>query len=274
MDDRQRFLGSIRGEPIDRFFRYEHGMRPSTRLRWLGEGLPEEVGCYPDQPGFNDYFEMDSITRIQINSGYCDSPYCPRFEVETIEETSEHRLFIDSNGIGRRELVSGNDTSMPQFMSYPMSSRADWEIIKERLNPGAAKQRIGQPADLIAQCADDTRPTMLPMCGVFGHPRNLLGDEGLAYVQYDDPALLDEILENWCELYCSLISEVTELVRVDSVLIWEDMCYKGGPLISPRTFADKMLPHYRQFVSHARERGVEDMRRQRRRHPAAYSAVH
>ena len=47
--------------------------------------------------------------------------------------------------------------------------------------------------------------------------------------------LLHEILDNWCELYIALLAKLTTFVRVDSLLVWEDMCYKG-PLIS-RTFA-------------------------------------
>ena len=65
---------------------------------------------------------------------------------------------------------------------------------------------------------------------------------------YDDPELLHEILENWCDLYIELITKLASLIRVDGVLIWEDMCFKNGPLINPDHFRNFMLPRYRRVV--------------------------
>jgi uroporphyrinogen decarboxylase len=43
---------------------------------------------------------------------------------------------------------------------------------------------------------------------------------------------------------------------VDALLIWEDMCYKNGPLIDPEHFRLFMLPRYRQVIEAARSCGV------------------
>ena len=173
MNSRQRFLRSMSGDPVDRFFRYEHGVWPSTRERWLGSGFPEEVGCYPDQPGFVEYFQFDPVYRFQINSGYTDSPYHPGFERETLQEDGAHLFFRGADGIVKRVLKEHGDTSMPQFVRFPVTSRADWEIVRRRLRPEDAGERIGDPALPIEQCADcATIPTILPICGAFGHPRN------------------------------------------------------------------------------------------------------
>ena len=37
-------------------------------------------------------------------------------------------------------------------------------------------------------------------------------------------------------------------VRPESANLWEDMCYSGGPLISPGIFERVMVPHYRRIV--------------------------
>jgi uroporphyrinogen decarboxylase len=248
----------MRGDPVDRFFRYEHGIWPSTRERWLESGFPAEVGCYPDQPGFVEHFDFDPVYRIAINSGYTDSPYYPRFERETLQEDGVHVFFRGDDGIVKRMLREHRDTSMPQFVRFPVTSRADWEAVRRRLRPEDAGERIGDLGSLAEQCADcATVPTILPMCGAFGHPRNLLGDEGLGYVIYDDPDLLDEILDNWYELYAELLTSLTRQVRVDCLLIWEDMCYKNGPLIGPRHFRHFMLPRYRALIRTARDCDIE-----------------
>lgn len=249
MTSRERLLATLRGDPVDRFFRYEHGPWPTTLQRWHAEGLPAdtELGAY---------FRMDRLVRIAINSGYTESPYQPKFAETTLEEAGAFRIYTDGDGITKKVLRVQGDTSMPQFLRFPVTARADWRALLPRLNPDDAAARIGDPAPWIAACADPSVPTLLPICGVFGHPRNLLGDEGLAYLIYDDPALLEEILDNWRDLYIALLRELTRRVRVDALLIWEDMCYRNGPLISPDQFRRFMSPRYRQVIEVARATGV------------------
>lgn len=250
MTSRERFLATFRGAPLDRFFRYEHGPWPTTVQRWVEEGFP----CDAD---FQRFFQMDPFERIAINSGYTDSPYQPRFEERILEQTAQYRVYVDSDGITKKVLSDKSDTSMPQFLKFTVASRADWKDLLPRLNPDDAPARIGDVNRLIGQCADPNVPTMMTLCGAFGHPRNLFGDEGLAYVFYDDPALLEEILDNWRDIYVALLRELTRHIRVDAILIWEDMCYRGGPLINPDQFRRFMLPRYRTVIETARSCGVQ-----------------
>lgn len=250
MTPRERFLNSLLCRPVDRFFRHEHGPWPSTWERWLREGFPQGQS-------FNAEFGMDPVARFGIASGYTDSPYWPKFEERTLAETADQRTFVDGDGITKKVFRTHADTSMPQFLKFPVADRADWAAVRRRLNPADAAARCGAPERLKSFTADPGVPTMLPICGAFGHPRNLFGDEGLAYVQFDDPALLDEILENWCDLYLALLTELTRSARVDVLLIWEDMCYKNGPLISPAHFRRFMQPVYRRLIDHARACGVQ-----------------
>ena len=250
MTGRERFLASLTCRRVDRFFRYEHGPWPSTRERWITEG-------YPADASFETCFAMDPLRRIDIRSGYTDSPYYPKFEVKAVEETESCRVYVDADGILKREFKTAGDTSMPQFMKFPVAGRQDWAVVRDRLNPADAPHRVGDPSALRAGDLTADVPTMLPACGAFGHPRNLFGDEGLSYLIFDDPALLEEVLDNWLALYVALVRELIRHIRVDTILIWEDMCYRNGPLISPDHFAQFMLPRYREFVAEARRCGVE-----------------
>jgi uroporphyrinogen-III decarboxylase len=254
---RERFLASVLGGPVDRFFRYEHGVWPSTRERWLAEGLPGSVGCYPDAPGFTEHFGFDPVTRIHVVSGYTECPFLPAFEREVVAGGEGSVTYRDTDGVVKRVLSERGDTSMPQFLRFPVAGRADWEAVKHRLDPADAAARVGDPAAVKAACADPSTPTLLPLCGAFGLPRNLMGDEGLAYALYDDPDLVHEILACWRLLYVRLLEELTARVRVDAILLWEDLCYKTGPLIGPDQFRRFMLPEYLRLVARARELGVQ-----------------
>jgi uroporphyrinogen decarboxylase len=234
---------------VDRFFRYEHGPWGTTMERWVAEG-------YPAGSAFADVFQMDPMARIFINSGYTNSPFHPPFERQIVEETGDYALYVDGDGILKKELRAHADTSMPQFIRFPVRSRGEWTALRRRLNPADAAARIGNPDSVRAQCARPDTPSMLPICGAYGLARNLLGEEGLAYMLYDDPALLEEILEVWEDLYIQLLRGLTRVVRVDALLIWEDMCYKNGPLLDPETVRRWMMPRYRRLIEAARGFGV------------------
>lgn len=250
MTPRQRFINSLRGGDCDRFFRYEHGPWPTTWKRWCAEG-------YPSDAGFQDFFSMDPLVRININSGYTNSPYWPPFSEVTLEENSEHRLYSGTDGVVKREFKVNADTSMPQFVRFPVTNRREWREVSHRLDAADAPARIGDVAQLRTACGRSDVAALLPICGAFGHPRNLLGDEGLSYVIYDDPALLEEILDGWLNLYTALLRALTADVRVDALLIWEDMCYRNGPLISPAHFEAFMLPRYQKLIAAARSCNIE-----------------
>jgi hypothetical protein len=54
-----------------------------------------------------------------------------------------------------------------------------------------------------------------------------------------------------------LFQEITRIVRGDVLLIWEDMCYRNGPLISPAHFASLIRPRYIRLIQRARACGME-----------------
>jgi uroporphyrinogen decarboxylase len=39
--------------------------------------------------------------------------------------------------------------------------------------------------------------------------------------------------------------------------MWEDMCYSGGPLMSPRIFQEVLVPHYRRITGTLNRYGVD-----------------
>ncbi len=250
MTHRERFIRSLTGGTVDRSFRRELGAWPATVKRWKSEGMPADADL-------QTYFNFDPLVSIPIKSGYTTSPYYPDIPEVTIDETDEYRIYVDGDGITKKVLKVDADTSMPQFMKFPMADPSVWPKMREYLNPADAASRIGDVESLQKACSDPDIPNELQMCGAYGHPRNLLGEEGLSYLVYDDSVMLEEILDNWLELYVELIRKVTEVIRVDTILIWEDMCFKSGPLISPEHFRQYMLPRYKDFIVEARRCGVE-----------------
>lgn len=259
MTARDIFLETCRfGKPAG-MFRWEVcGAWASTMERWRGEGMPADAS-------FHDYFGMDfhvGFLNFQgetgIVTGFTGSPYVPPFPSEVIAEDDTTITTRDGDGIIKRNLKLRADTSMPQFLEFPVRTRADWERVRDAHLQLQPERRF--PADwfpLEDRFRDRDCPLGMSICGAFGHPRNLFGDDRLLVMYYDDPGLIHEIQEQWVWLYRQIIDEVAAHLQLDYFLFWEDMAFKTAPLISPALFREFMLPYYMQIVSHLRSKGVD-----------------
>ena len=250
MTDRERFLACLLGEPVDRPpYLHRFGAWPTTLKRWEREAGPDAVKSYlslghPDQ----------SPITVPVNLGPC-----PRVERTVIQEDADYVTFVDHWGIKRRDYKGG--TSMSEFLEFPVKDRDDWERYKaERLDPDHPGRLAG---DWRARCADWMQkgyPIQLgyyPDCGLYGSVRWLLGDEDCLLAFYTMPDVVHDIMDHVTTLYLTVFEKVLAAgVRVDIIHIWEDMCGKQGPLISPRHWEEFMGPGYRRIRAFAREHGI------------------
>ena len=247
LTNRDRFMRLMRGEPVDRapFFPC-FGPWPQTLARWHREGLPRDAD-WRAVAGFDGALRH----KVPVNAYLC-----PPFERQVLEEDGEIRVVVDQRGVKKRE---GDDGWTWAFLEHPVTDRASWERLKPRLDP-LADGRFPDDWGLFCQNhASRTDPAYagdLP-CGFFGGPRELLGFERLVTLFYDDPGLLEEILDTLCELWVSVFTRALRDAPVEFFFIWEDMCYKGGPLIGPDLFRQYLLPRYLRLVAALREAGVD-----------------
>ncbi len=58
-----------------------------------------------------------------------------------------------------------------------------------------------------------------------------------------------EMMDFWCVFIIETMREAVKAVKVDFAYIWEDMCFKNGPFISPQLFRKFMLPHYEKLTA-------------------------
>ena len=248
--NRERFLRLMRGEPVDRapFFPC-FGPWPATLERWRGEGLPADAN-YADMVGFDGCIRH----RLPAN-GFI----CPAIEPQVIEDEGDTQVVIDRFGARQRERKDRG--SMPEFLSFMVSSRADWAEAKKLLDP-STPGRFPAADQWGASCRENARRT--DPCyagdrpiGFFGGPRELFGLEGLVLAMYDDPGLVDDVLDTLCELWCELYPRVIDDAGIDLFFVWEDMCFKTGPLISPEMFRRFLLPRYKRFTAALRAAGVD-----------------
>ena len=229
------------------------GAWETTMRRWHKEGMPAHV---TDAATLGDHFGCHAhVWGIGMETWLC-----PGFRKRVLEKTDRHITYRDQYGIVKRELRKDKQTSMPQFLEYPVRTRDDFRRLRKRLrlNP---KQRLGP--DWAERCEyynNRDIPLFFPTNrggSFFGSLRDLMGLEGLLYALYDDPAFVEEMMDACLEFAIELADRVLDDLEVEAYVLWEDMGYRNGPLISPAMFRRFMLPRYRKLTEFVRSRGVD-----------------
>ena len=259
MDSRQVFLETARFGSPTRLYRWECvAAWRVTRERWRAEGGP------PLGADFCQAFDMDwhigflnFQKELDIVSGFTVSPYVPPFRRKVLAEEDGRVVVRTPRGVVQRELKDHPERSMPQFLTYPVASRRDWERIQRRLDPEAPGRYPRDWGPIEERCAKRDFPLGMPITGAFGHPRNLFGTTAVLTLYYDDPGLFEDIQRHWVWMYKRIVDVVTSHLKLDYVLLWEDMAYKTAPLISPSLFRRFMLPYYQDLIGHIRGKGID-----------------
>ncbi|MBD3180936.1 hypothetical protein GF312_01520 [Candidatus Poribacteria bacterium] len=253
MTKRERFWRTMRFQEVDRLPFWADWIGPFDR--WHEEGMPKDVDPF-------EFFGFEGVIsafwgnpRVPVNLGIC-----PGFEVITLEETEEYRIYRAGDGVitKARKGVTGYPTY--QWLEYPIKNRDDWEKFKEeQLNPDDPR-RYPQEAEwqrLKAEWKDRDYPISIDGGSIYGFPRNWIGVSNISVMFYDDPDLIHDMMDYLADFFIQVLDKAVKEVDVDFALFWEDMCYKSGPLISPDMFRDYMVHNYRKVTSFLEDNGVE-----------------
>ncbi len=263
LNARTRFVRHALFLPIDRPPHFETlGFWPQVLERWYAEGLPRHVRHLRDRDDFvpgeitlEEYFAFESYHWPAFQGSPTATPFWPPLEEEVIEEDEDFIVFRDPSGVIRRDVKKGR--SMPMFLQFPVTCRADWETLKPRFDP-TLEERYDAARRAAGNGFND-RDTLFPfvICGSYGMPRNLLGEENLAYAYFDDPELVHDIMATWLAFYCEYARRLSGIVDFDYVFLWEDLAFKNGPLISPTLARAFMFPYLRTLLQELCSLGFE-----------------
>ena len=247
LTSRERFWRAFAFEELDRLPITMFGAWPETQARWRAEGLPDDWRA-------TNYFGEDRSVATGVNLGWnAGSAFYPLFEEQTLEETETYVVFRNEHGRIVKRRKDEPNPLICEVLAFPVQSRADWEGIKERLDPDI-QERYAPLDGAIAQHGQSNRdyPLVQEFVGTYRLLWHLFGDVQMAYVLHDDPDLVHEIMVHWVDFTTRALDRILDRLDVDVLTIKEDMCSKTGMMVSPRTFRTFMLPYYKQVMQHAR----------------------
>jgi hypothetical protein len=277
MNLRENVLAALRFGRPERTPRWELGYWAGTLQRWYGEGLtgveqtrwqaqpwagwvsatgiavPANSECWREHD-VTAFFGLDrGLAGVELNYNVC-----PAFEATTLEENDAYVIRRAADGVVSKVLKP--EQGMPQFLDYPVHNRREWEqLVAERYQPSLATRLPANWDDLRTEYRGRDYPLALGVgaTGYFGSVRQMLGLERTLVTFLDDPAWMHAMMDHLADFYVSLYDQVLNQVQVDYCVHWEDMCYVGGPLISPRLFRDFMLAPYTRLAHLLHDHGVD-----------------
>lgn len=274
MTAKERFLSLMRFEPV-RPLKWEFGYWAATVRRWYKEGLETKAGLdthwndgegihggaagwRPGRPlgkDVNEYFNLDeSVQRVWMNNYLC-----PQFPEEILEEHEDWLLLRNENGVIEKRFK--NRSSLSAYLEGPIKTRDDWEKLKaERLQPSLADRLPKNWHEMKKIYKNRTFPLALAGGqGLFGTPRFLFGEVQVLLAYYDQPELMQQIVDDLVNFWIALYDQILDQIDVDLAFLWEDICFNNGPLISPTTFQRFILPGYKKLTGFFRDRGVKNI---------------
>ena len=248
---RERWLRAMRFQPVDHVPDEEFGYWENTLTLWHEQGLPREI----DNLWKADvYFGFAPRGGVPVNQGLI-----PWFERKVLDDTGEHVLIRDEHGATCEIHGSGQD-SIPHFIDFLLKGREEWEReYRPRLDPDDPRRLPSGPDWEREKQALNSRdyPVGIGIGSLYGWMRDWMGFERAAMMVYDDPGLVEEIMETITRTVVRTIEWAGPQVEIDFGGGWEDMAFRNGPMISPATFEKLMVPRYRRICDALHKHGCD-----------------
>ena len=254
MNPHERYQAFMRFEPVDRPPLQEWAPWPATVKQWM-----KQTGK-----------DQDYVLRYLRQ---CDPEECTGIDIGMIPGYPETVLAQDEKTITRQDRMGkvyrafkdDPETSMPEYLGSPVRTREEWKAVRERLNPDTPGRYPADWRERLARWKRD-KPILRQYAAsadyyggpsLYGFVRMLVGDERAMYLFHDDPGWVHEMMEFSAEFFIRVLTRSLREAPLTLVQFWEDMCYRGGPLISPAMCREFMVPRYKRIAQSIRGAGID-----------------
>jgi uroporphyrinogen-III decarboxylase len=171
-----------------------------------------------------------------------------------LEETRDH--IIQRDEMGRTTKLCKGFATIPLPVDYPVKDMDSWlkmkhfyEYTDDRIDWEAVEQakKAQQNGTLVT--------ASIP--GGFDTPRQLLGDAEACIAYYEQPELIQDIMDTISNTALQVFERVCDRLAIDNLSIHEDMAGKSGPLIGPKLVTQYIKPYYRNIIDFLSAHGTK-----------------
>jgi len=239
--------------PNAKIHQQEFWLMDDTLARWKNEGHIN------DDTDLDELFGFDDPGKQSIDVlGWCETAFFPKFPEKVLEDRGDYELVQDFAGRSVLCFKGRRSGFMPEYVDHPVKNIDDFkEKITFRMEfenaerQALIKERIAEVKKLRDEKGYAIENTII---GGYMYLRSLMGPEGALYLFYDDPDLIHLAMEKWFELADKTGEMAQKEIEFDEVFFAEDICYKGGSLISPDMIREFLFPYYRKLLDNIQSR--------------------
>jgi len=218
-------------------------------------GLKEEwqaQGATPEELDLSAFrYRAPKWGHLPVNTGWLGG------EEAILEETAAH--IIGRDQYGRTVKLIKSSATLPLPLDYPVKTMDDWLRIKHHY--AYSDERFGARWQEMADAwRAEGRVVCVSIPGAFDEPRQLMGEEALCVAYYEQPELIQDMLDTIGETAFRVLDIVSSRTLVDQLDVHEDFAGKSGPLIGPRLIQRFVKPYYRRIWDMLSARGARVFR--------------
>lgn len=220
------------------------GLLAGLEKEWLDQGASEdEINLKAFDFDYVDAVSCGGSTGIHGGITPC-----------IIEETEDYIFQIDS--YGRKTKLCKGRATIPLPMDYPVSDMDSWMKIKHWFE--FKEDRINWvKAEAAGRAQTEGAVIRAGIPGGFDLPRQLMGEEQVCYCYYDQPELMEDILNTIGDTALKVLDRISDKVSIDELNVHEDMAGKSGPLIGPNLILQYIKPYYRKIWDMLSSKGTK-----------------
>lgn len=268
MNARERFIETLTfGNPDKIPFMPGYG-RESTLKRWHEEGLPAQIES-PESANRHAYEIIGGTLKLPIpdSNFYLKTQMIPEFEKKILEKKQNSQIVQDWKGniceISNEYTVdhlggnhSRSDFVTRRWIKCPVEIRQDWADMQTRYDASDPSRLPKNLKEIGKQLKERDYPLEIHFSGPYWQLREWMGFEQLSVAFYDDPCLVQDMIEFWRRYISTLLKQVFNHVIPDSIYMSEDMAYKGFSMLSPSMCKEFLKPCWLDWGHIIRDAGV------------------
>lgn len=246
MNSRERLLGAILREPIDRVPMMESYWE-TTVDNFKKQGLPAHV----TNENVQEYFGQD-----EFNCTYVDWSF--QYEPCVLEETDEYIITRSDDNV--RSKTFKNSPSMLELSDFSVVDRETWEAEKPRFQFNERRFDLADCKARYERTKDTLAQVYMEPCLGFEKFKYCMGTENLLYAIADDPELIRDMVEATERLALDgLAYALNNGLRYDIGFITEDMGFRNGPFFSPDFYKEIIMPSHKRYNDILHDNGMKSM---------------
>lgn len=264
MTNRERTSNILHFKAADRMPAVHFGYWTELLEEWAGQGYIDRSildGYYDGGPKDN---ELDRIIGWDYNwqHVFCgNNGLMPRFEHKVVKEFPDGSQAVQ-NGNGIIEKIHPGVISIPAEYDYLLKDREAFETLFKPKMALNIEKRVD--FDFFGRFNTDIYektdvPLGIHLGSVMGSIRDMTSVMGMSYLMYDDDEeLFGDIVDTFAEMQYEVAKAVLETgAKFDYAHYWEDICFNGGPLLSPTLFEELCAKHYKKRTELCHRHGID-----------------